>query len=201
MAGNFMSRRGVEISSFTLHPAGIAHGPHPAVVIGPNGTTTPGGNDLHADALGRVRVRFPWHPPDESGDPLADVPVELWVKGSGAVPIEFRSTHGRLVSDEVVRLDQGPLKTGPQGALQTPSTLLSGSTYRVSIRRDGFAPFVSDWVKLDGERATIPTIRLLPLQKLTGRIEDRQRHPVAGAQVFLPAGGPRAATDARGDLR
>src|SRR5262249_10730659 len=29
VAGNFMSRRGVEISSFTLHPAGIAHGPHP----------------------------------------------------------------------------------------------------------------------------------------------------------------------------
>ena len=29
VAGNFMSRRGVDISSFTLHPAGIPHGPHP----------------------------------------------------------------------------------------------------------------------------------------------------------------------------
>ena len=29
VAGNFMSRRGVEVSSFTLHPAGIPHGPHP----------------------------------------------------------------------------------------------------------------------------------------------------------------------------
>ena len=27
-----MSRRGVEISSFTLHPAGIPHGPHPGTV-------------------------------------------------------------------------------------------------------------------------------------------------------------------------
>ena len=27
VAGKFMSRRGVEISSFTVHPAGIAHGP------------------------------------------------------------------------------------------------------------------------------------------------------------------------------
>jgi len=27
-----MSRRGVEISSFTLHPAGIPHGPHPGSV-------------------------------------------------------------------------------------------------------------------------------------------------------------------------
>ena len=29
VAGNFMSRRGVGIASFTLHPAGIPHGPHP----------------------------------------------------------------------------------------------------------------------------------------------------------------------------
>jgi homogentisate 1,2-dioxygenase len=27
--GNFMSRRGIEIGSFTLHPSGIPHGPHP----------------------------------------------------------------------------------------------------------------------------------------------------------------------------
>ena len=32
VAGNFMSRRGVEISSFTVHPAGIPHGPHPGTV-------------------------------------------------------------------------------------------------------------------------------------------------------------------------
>ena len=32
VAGNFMSRRGVDISSFTLHPAGIPHGPHPGTV-------------------------------------------------------------------------------------------------------------------------------------------------------------------------
>lgn len=27
--GNFMSRKGVEVASFTLHPGGIPHGPHP----------------------------------------------------------------------------------------------------------------------------------------------------------------------------
>ena len=32
VAGNFMSRRGVEIGSFTDHPAGIPHGPHPVTV-------------------------------------------------------------------------------------------------------------------------------------------------------------------------
>jgi homogentisate 1,2-dioxygenase len=41
VAGNFMSRRGVEISSLTLHPAGIPHGPHPGTAeasIGKEGT-------------------------------------------------------------------------------------------------------------------------------------------------------------------
>jgi homogentisate 1,2-dioxygenase len=41
VAGNFMSRRGVDIASFTLHPAGIPHGPHPGTVeasIGKEGT-------------------------------------------------------------------------------------------------------------------------------------------------------------------
>jgi homogentisate 1,2-dioxygenase len=32
VAGNFMSRRGVDIASFTVHPAGIPHGPHPGTV-------------------------------------------------------------------------------------------------------------------------------------------------------------------------
>ncbi len=52
-----------------------ARGPHVAVVIGPHGAT-PSGDDLWADALGRVRVRFPWEPPDESGDPLAQPPFD-----------------------------------------------------------------------------------------------------------------------------
>jgi homogentisate 1,2-dioxygenase len=30
--GNFGSRRGIERSSMTLHPRGIAHGPHPGAV-------------------------------------------------------------------------------------------------------------------------------------------------------------------------
>ena len=32
--GNFMSRKGIDIASFTLHPAGIPHGPHPGTVEG-----------------------------------------------------------------------------------------------------------------------------------------------------------------------
>jgi homogentisate 1,2-dioxygenase len=32
--GNFMSRRGIEVASVTLHPRGIPHGPHPGAVEG-----------------------------------------------------------------------------------------------------------------------------------------------------------------------
>ena len=39
--GNFMSRKGIDIASFTVHPGGIPHGPHPGTVeasIGKAGT-------------------------------------------------------------------------------------------------------------------------------------------------------------------
>jgi homogentisate 1,2-dioxygenase len=32
VAGNFGSRRGVELDSITLHPHGIPHGPHPGTI-------------------------------------------------------------------------------------------------------------------------------------------------------------------------
>ena len=135
-----------------------------------------------------------------TGAPLADVRVELWVQGSGSLPAGLRNGRGdqRITSDEVVRLAPQPLRTGPQGAFQTPATLLSGSTYRVSIRQNGFVPFVSDWVTLKDERAAIPPIRLQPIQTLTGQIKDRQGRAIASARVFLPAGGPATVADDQG---
>ena len=32
VAGNFMSRKGVDLASFTVHPSGLPHGPHPGTV-------------------------------------------------------------------------------------------------------------------------------------------------------------------------
>jgi homogentisate 1,2-dioxygenase len=32
VSGDFSSRKGVEVASFTLHPRGIPHGPHPGTV-------------------------------------------------------------------------------------------------------------------------------------------------------------------------
>jgi type VI secretion system secreted protein VgrG len=45
----------------------VARGPHTAVVIGPDGTSTKQ-QDLYCDAIGRVRVRFPWDPGPPQND-------------------------------------------------------------------------------------------------------------------------------------
>ncbi|GAC1664294.1 MAG: homogentisate 1,2-dioxygenase [Candidatus Limnocylindrales bacterium] len=80
VAGNFMSRRGVEIASFTLHPAGIPHGPHPGTVeasIGKEATeelavmvdtfrplqVTQAAMDLDDD-----RYPYSWLPPEAGSD-------------------------------------------------------------------------------------------------------------------------------------
>ena len=67
----------------------VAHGPHSAVVVGPKGAK-PQGQDVYADVLGRVRVRFPWDPgppvsldmKEERQDPYASADNTCWVRSS-----------------------------------------------------------------------------------------------------------------------
>ncbi len=136
----------------------------------------------------------------ERGEPLHDVPLEVWVRATGDRPNNVGIPRGRrrATPTEVIPFNTDPPRTGPQGAFQTPSELLSGSTYRVSLRRDGFEPFVSDWVTLEGERTTVPAIRLRALRRLAGAVRDRQGQAVAGARVFLASRGPATSTDAQG---
>ncbi len=131
----------------------------------------------------------------ESGQPLAGIPVAVWVKAPGTLA---SGMPDRNSAPEEIRFDSQPLITGAQGTFQTAPALLSGSIYRVSIRPSGFAPFVSDWVTLGGERTTIPPIRLQALRKLAGQVHDRQGRPVGGAKVFLPSFGPSTVTDVQG---
>jgi Carboxypeptidase regulatory-like domain len=131
---------------------------------------------------------------NESGEPMVDVPVDVWVRASGSRPRGRR----RATPTEAVEFDSAALRTGPLGEFRTPAALLQGSSYRVSIRREGFAPFLSKWVELAGERTTFSAIRLRALRKLIGSVRDRQGGPVAGARVFLPSGEPTTTTDAVG---
>lgn len=75
--GNFMSRRGVDIASLTVHPAGIPHGPHPGTAeasIGKEATDelavmVDTFHPLHltrqAAALDDDRYPYSWLPPEE----------------------------------------------------------------------------------------------------------------------------------------
>jgi hypothetical protein len=136
----------------------------------------------------------------ESGEPLRDVAVEVWVRAAGTRPAGVGLARGRqrATPTEAVQFDARPLRTTPDGAFETPRALLNGSTYRVSLRHNGFAPFVSGWITLDGDRATVSPIRMRQLRTLTGSVRDRSGQPVAGARVFLPSGGPSTPTDAQG---
>jgi len=96
VAGNFMSRRGVEIGSFTDHPAGIPHGPHPGTVeasIGRDATEelavmvdtfNPLFLTKQAMALDDDRYPFSWLPPDAAE--AAREASELAARGPEAFP-------------------------------------------------------------------------------------------------------------------
>ncbi len=97
VAGNFMSRRGVEISSFTVHPAGIPHGPHPGTVeasIGKEGTDelavmvdtfNPLWLTAEATALEDDRYPYSWLPSADSGEAAGEA-ERLKERGPEAFP-------------------------------------------------------------------------------------------------------------------
>jgi homogentisate 1,2-dioxygenase len=94
VAGNFMSRRGVETSSFTVHPAGIPHGPHPGTVeasIGKEGTEElavmvdtfhPLWLTRQAADLEDPAYPYSWLPPEDGGEQAR----ELSARGPEAFP-------------------------------------------------------------------------------------------------------------------
>ena len=94
VAGNFMSRRGVEVSSFTLHPSGIPHGPHPGTVeasIGKEATEElavmvdtfhPLRLTREASRMEDDRYAYSWLPPEDGGEHAR----ELSERGPEAFP-------------------------------------------------------------------------------------------------------------------
>jgi homogentisate 1,2-dioxygenase len=94
VAGNFMSRRGVDIASFTVHPAGIPHGPHPGTVEASIGkerteelavmvdTFRPLRMTRQAGELDDGRYPYSWLPPEAGSDEAS----QLAERGPEAFP-------------------------------------------------------------------------------------------------------------------
>ena len=183
--------RGMNMLTFNLSGAGIAQ--HTLEVPPPEG------KDKYLVKLGRIG-RLVGVVRNESGEPMVDVPVSVWVRASGTRSPAVGAPRGRrrATRTEAIGLEPELMRSGPEGAFRTPAALLGGLSYRVSIRHDGYAPFVSEWVELDGERTAVSAIRLRALRRLNGFVRDKQGQPVAGARVFLPFRGPSATTDSLG---
>jgi RNA polymerase sigma factor (sigma-70 family) len=183
--------RSMNMLTFNLVGAGIAQ--HTLEVPPPEG------NDKYVIKLGRIG-RLVGVVRNESGEPVVDVPVSVWVRASGTRLPAVGAPRGRrrATRTEAIGLERKLMRTGPEGAFRTPAALLGGMSYRVSIRHEGYAPFVSEWVELDGERTAVSAIRLRALTRLNGFVRDRQGGPVAGARVFLPSHGPSTTTDSLG---
>jgi homogentisate 1,2-dioxygenase len=76
VAGNFMSRRGVEVSSFTLHPAGIPHGPHPGTVEASIGKEATGELAVMVDTFHPLHVTRAAMDLDDDRYPYSWLPAE-----------------------------------------------------------------------------------------------------------------------------
>ena len=96
VAGNFMSRRGVDIASFTLHPAGIPHGPHPGTAEASIGKEATEELAVMVDTFHPLRITrqaaelddgaypFSWLPPE--GEAAAGEARDLAERGPEAFP-------------------------------------------------------------------------------------------------------------------
>ena len=75
--GNFMSRRGIEVGSFTLHPSGIPHGPHPGAVEASLGAKETKELAVMLDTFFPLNVTREALPFDDAGYPYS------WLEPSG----------------------------------------------------------------------------------------------------------------------
>jgi homogentisate 1,2-dioxygenase len=82
VAGNFMSRRGVAVSSLTLHPAGIPHGPHPGTVEASIGKEATEELAVMVDTFHPLRVTREAAELDDDRYPYS------WLPATGAVDAE-----------------------------------------------------------------------------------------------------------------
>jgi Carboxypeptidase regulatory-like domain len=116
---------------------------------------------------------------DQAGQGIANQAVEIWSKGG----------TGRL-GPNLVGFKKGPVRTGADGAFQTPDNLSIGASYRAAVREPGKEPIISDWAQINEQPVAIPPLSLRALRTVNGRVIDRQGKAVEGVEVFQSGDGP-----------
>jgi hypothetical protein len=128
------------------------------------------------------------------GPPGAETSIEVWTR----LALPAGNSREVLTTPERVVIDGAPLCANTDGLFRTPTVLMAGTTYRVVIRREGFASGLSDWIDLGKTPAAFVSVPLLPLVKIEGRVIDRKGNPVAAVSVSQAQGGPETITDSTG---
>ncbi len=82
--GNFMSRRGIEVGSFTLHPSGIPHGPHPGAAEAAIGAKETKELAVMLDTFHPLNVTTEAEPYDDKNYPYSWLEPEGKFAGEGA---------------------------------------------------------------------------------------------------------------------
>ncbi len=114
-----------------LYTPARANGPQIAVVIGPQGLSTDS-SDVFTDALGRVRVRFPWHtdlPEPGEADPWKTARRTAWLRVSDGWAGQGMGTQFLpRIGDEVIVsfIDGDPARPVVTGRLYNARTGVPG---------------------------------------------------------------------------
>ncbi|MGP0066548.1 MAG: carboxypeptidase-like regulatory domain-containing protein [Isosphaeraceae bacterium] len=155
------------------------------------------GSDRITLKLGRP-ARLSGSITNDSGQPASDVSVEVWAENAYQPPTNPVGNRKATLQPILIRFDSGPVGTQADGSFLTPAQLLTGTSYRVVIRREGSPLAASDWLTATTDVTTIPPFRLRQVRKLVGQALDREGGPIVGARVFLPSGEPSTTTDSQG---
>lgn len=145
---------------------------------------------LTVGAPGRLagRIEVP------SGAARADITVEVWARCG--IPVS--DSRDLYSMPERVGIEPGLIRVRADGFFETPQRLTIGTTYRVVVRRDGFALALSEWIRLGRTPVASVSLTLRAVVKIEGRVIDRQGKPVAGVSVSQAAGGPASTSDEAG---
>ncbi len=157
------------------------------------------GSDRFTLKVGRP-ARLAGSVTNASGQPVANVPVEVWVENMVYQSRIRTGSEAERARPSLIHFDSGPIRTGADGSFLTPPQLMTGWSYKIIIRPEGDPLVSSDSLTAKTELTTVPPVRL-PFNSAanwSGLVHDRRGQPVAGARVFLPSGEPTTTTDAQG---
>ncbi len=158
--------------------------------------------------------------------PSEQKPATLRVTKAATAAVRGRvlATDGRPIPSALVRvrcrIERSPyvqatgsldfhriqeIRTDADGKFQTPRELNTARDYSIEAIAEGFVSESTDLVKpAPGEFNVLPDLLMRPalkLRTLSGRVVDRQGHPLSGAAVLQSGDGPRRSrteTDALG---